>query len=549
MLVASIARGDSAAAYWLTDVFQKWLDPLRLEISSYTHIVRRPRFVTPEIINSDWQEIQAHLEIEPFAHERLNAPSGVYQAVLRNYWVDCCCLAIYLLILWGKHSGIGEPLALRVVKGVLDGEIFKAGGGIHGDRRPLSSLNDLLSSLLRQYFADGGHRNGYRSRLDKLMELLQDITSPEMVSGRVYSGYGGKDLDSVKDGQIFLLCSMAKSDWSPTQGFTNDIRLLATSNDDVARDMLNYLQSLITRLPQIEYSEWSNAFSYLRGGVADESGFNEAKQRVEKATQYLIDFIKNLRNEELRTAQIDPNRLLLIARSASNAAFKKESAEVPVSLFDTVEHSNRTFDKRRLIIENCEKGEYTDPLMAQLPGNEAEWSAETVKDHVTHSVMADIITHWGKVISVDASTPERYWQELKNAATSIVAQGLQPILLIESLTRPSWIWDWGQPHIGRYKRPDDLHIKKQENETAGYIAHLNETAVYQAPIAPGASLVLPRETFKRIVFTNFQNGYPVEVSTEGTEKDELVNLIFEWAYKIDLDTCTVSRLEYHGEEE
>lgn len=284
MFVSSVAKGDSSAAEWMADVLQKWLGHLRLAAAPNGRILRYQRFVTLEIFSKEWEEVQRHLELEPLEHERLNAPSEVFTAALRNYWVDSCCVALYLLVMLGKRRETGDMLALRIARGMLEGHVLKGGGGAYEEVRPLRSFNDLLSALLRQYFAAGGYRMGYRARLDSLTESLQAAREPEMVPGRVYGGWGGKDLDSVKDGQIILLSCMATSDFIPSHGFTDSLRHLAR-DDDTARDMIDYCHSIISRLPQVEFSEWGEAISNIRGSRVDEATFNEAKEVVRKALE------------------------------------------------------------------------------------------------------------------------------------------------------------------------------------------------------------------------------------------------------------------------
>lgn len=263
----------------------------------------------------------------------------------------------------------------------------------------------------------------------------------------------------------------------------------------------------------------------------------------------IIEFLKNIRNERLKTANLDPRRLLSIARSASRTGFGKESGGLPICLFNVVELSTETFQEHRLVITDYEKGSLTEPLMAPTVLNEEEWFAETVKEHVAADVMPEILSQLESV-AVDASTAEQYWSELKKAAQSIVAGGLYPILLVDNRTRPRWISDWGFPPMeDHYKRPDDLRIQKRETEKCRYyIAHFNEIAVYTAPIPPGASLVMPKELFKRIVFTKFENGLPIEVFCEPTGRDEVINLVLKWAHKIESETYAITRLEYHGNE-
>jgi hypothetical protein len=150
--------------------------------------------------------------------------------------------------------------------------------------------------------------------------------------------------------------------------------------------------------------------------------------------------------------------------------------------------------------------------------------------------------------TVDGSTPDRYWNELKKFSQSIIEQGLHPILLVETRVHPSWIADWCWPSgSDEYERPVDLHVTRGETEASSqYIIHFNQIAVYRAPLGPGASFLLPCELLKKIAFTRFGSGYPVEVSYESTENHALVNLILKWSQKVDLERYPMIKLQYHS---
>lgn len=428
------------------------------------------------------------------------------------------------------------------MKSIIAGRELRAGGGAFHKKKPFDSLDGAFTSLLRQYFAD----ESYRSRLDYMVENLQSLLQAEMVPGRIYSGWGSQDLDSVKDGQIFLLCVMAKSEWRPAEVLSNYVRQLASADDTVARSMTEFLKSIIKRLDREDSKEWKAAFLCVREIEVDNGEFSIAIETVKKRIQEFIDFIDNLRSEKLKEAPISSRRLLAISGFASSLAFSKETANLPIAFFKTIKKFQAKLAEQQVTINNLEKGQFTDPLLAPLVINEKEWYAETIKQYVAGFVMADILK-MVNMLTVDGSTPDKYWNQLKSAATKLTSSGLQTILLVENATIPEWIWDWGWPESeDRFKRPDDLHVSRLESETVvpGYIGHFNDIAVYTAPIPHGASYVFALETFKEITFTEFNSGYPVDVSCEPTQNFALVNLILKWGQSINLEPHIVTRIEY-----
>jgi hypothetical protein len=245
MLCECVARGDKDAAESMVDVLQKWLSEISYSLDDFVRI-HRDRFITMGLFTKDWDNVKNTIEIEPYYYEKSNVTSAVFASALKNYWIDGCCLVIYLFSIWGKKCDCKQSLPFSLVKSIIGGRELRAGGGGFHKRKPFDSLDGAFTSLLRQYFAD----ESYRARLDFMVENLQSVLRPEMVPGRIYSGWGSQDLDFVKDGQIFLLCVMAKSEWRPAEVLSDYVRQLAFTDDTVARNMTEFLKSIIKRLDQ-----------------------------------------------------------------------------------------------------------------------------------------------------------------------------------------------------------------------------------------------------------------------------------------------------------
>ena len=542
MLCECSARGDKDAAESMADVLQKWLSEISYSLPDLASASRRNKFITTGLFTKDWDNVKSTIEIEPYYYEKLNVTSIVFASALKNYWIDGCCLIIYLFSIWGKQCDCKHSLPFFIIKSIIEGRELRAGGGGFHKRKPFDSLDGVFTSLLRQYFAD----ESYRSRLDFIVENLQSVLRPEMIPGRIHSGWGRQDLNSVKDGQIFLLCVMAKSEWRPAKVLSDYVRQLASDDDAVARNITEFLKSIITRLGQEDFMEWKTAFLCVREIEVDNGEFSNAIDQVKKCIQELIDFIADLRSKKLKEAPISSIRLLEIAGFASSLAFSKETANLPIAFFKTIKKSQAKLTERQVTINNLEKGQFTDQPLAPLVVNEKEWYAETIKQYVAGFVMADILK-MVNILTVDGSTPDKYWNQLKSAANKLTSSGLKTILLVENATIPEWIWDWGWPESeDRFKRPDDLHVRRRESETTvtGYIGHFNDIAVYVAPIRSGASYVFALETFNEITFTEFENGHLVDVSCEPTKNFALVDLILKWGQSINLKLHPVTRLEY-----
>jgi hypothetical protein len=257
--------------------------------------------------------------------------------------------------------------------------------------------------------------------------------------------------------------------------------------------------------------------------------------------------VKGLRDEQLAQAKIDDTRLFALAKAASRLAFDKQTGGVPVCLFKHLETLGEKYEEHGVNLK-YERGALTKPLMTQLAADEEEWFADSMKMQVSRYVMFRVIQQ-AMILTVDAASPEKYWEQVKKAAASVEGEGFEPILLLENRTRPSWVWDWGwfAGQEDRHKRPNDLRITRRESHTTcdEYVGHFNEIAVYQAPISVGSSVLFPRQILKCIFFTKFENGYSVNVSWERHADPNFVNLKLAWAQRIELEDYPITRLQYH----
>jgi hypothetical protein len=104
-----------------------------------------------------------------------------------------------------------------------------------------------------------------------------------------------------------------------------------------------------------------------------------------------LDVLSAQRDERIRTATIDPNRLREIALAASKTGFDKESGAFPIGLFQEIAQTaqvlqNWTYRERHA------RGEFTTPLMAQLASNEESWWAKTMREYAAVVVLHDVLT-------------------------------------------------------------------------------------------------------------------------------------------------------------
>jgi len=379
-----------------------------------------------------------------------------------------------------------------------------------------------------------------------VVDDIAGIRKPEMVSGRIYSGWGEDDYASLRDGQMVLLCLAVPEHWNPGGSFKGLIQQWAAENDVALRDLETYLGQLILRLEHQEFQGYQSIFNCLKEGAGD-NAFTDASTSVKQGLEDLLDTIKSVREQSLVNLAISQSRLREVALWVSSKAFSKDLAAFPVSVFNRIQSVTTQGQEYTLNINSMNKGEFTEPEMVQRAVNESDWFSKSFREYTAGQVMADILKALSPV-KTDASSPDQYWEQIKRGAIDIRAKKLTPILLVDNPTQPEWLWKWSlSEYDENTERPKDLRMLRDKalDGSSGYQGSLNDIAVYIAPIPHGASFLIARESLGAIRFTDFGDDIFVKVEHSlVADKPSLINLHLKWAYEMDIEKYPALELRY-----
>ncbi|WP_155831840.1 hypothetical protein [Hylemonella gracilis] len=552
MLLAAVLRGDQAAAEWLADVLSKWWGTLDFDHGPY-QLYDKTAFITVDDLKLDWPAFCAKFGLESAddeAQERLRPElqQGAFQAALRNYWTDVRLLSIELMLDWVRAVPVataGSSLAFEIASGFLTGKQWKTGG------QAVDALSDLsppeyLVAKVRQFAASGELRGGYVGRLDRFVERVKDMRRPNMVSSRVYSFGGADDVESLQKSQLELLVVLANSDWGLPRSLQHqldvwfDPRVDQYSSIEILRSRLNNWLARLGEQPGLSVDHIDLLKDRGRPGVTAQAAIEYVRTGLLAAQQAL-----DVRREETLAAQpIDPNRLLEIGRFASSTGFDKEKGRFPIHLFP-IGSMAETLEDFTISFTQIRRGELTQMQMEQRAVNEEEYFADAMAQQVAIVVLRDVL-HRSDIKEVAVHDSAAYWKALKEESQKILAKGGIPILLLDNSTRPDWVWDWQHSDFGtEHKRPHDLQVRRREGQGAGYLCDFNDIEVFVAPLPIGQSILLSREAFRALTFTNYGNDLFVKVEVDelnGTKN--LVDLKLTFSRKVEVGESRVVRLVY-----
>lgn len=552
MLLAAVLRGDQAAAEWLADVLSKWLGTLAFDHEPY-QLYDKTAFITIDDLGLAWPAFCTKFGLESDdaeSQERFSPDlqQGAFQAALRNYWTDVRLLTIELMLDWVRAvpaATASSSLAFEIAAGLLTGKQWKGGGQAVDSLSELSPPEYLVAKV-RQIAASGEWRGGYVGRLDRFVERLKDMRRPNMVSSRVYSFGGADDVESLQESQLELLAILGTGAWSLPHSLQRqmdvwfDARFDQYSSIDILRGRLKSWLERLDAQPGLSVEHIDLMKARVRHGVPAQAAIEHAKAGLLAAQQAL----EGRREETLAAQPIDRNRLLEIGCYASATAFSKEKGHFPVHLFP-IGSTAENLEDFTLTFTQVRRGELTQLQMEQRAVNEAKYFADAMAQQVAVVVLSDVL-HRSEVKELAVQDAEAYWKALQAEAHLVVAKGGTPILLLDNATRPDWVWDWQRADFGATrKRPDNLQVRRREGRGAGYQCDFNDIEVYVAPLPIGQSLLLSREAFRALTFTDYGDGRFVQaevVELEGAKN--LVDLKLTFSRRVEIGEPGVTRLAY-----
>lgn len=545
MLMQCIHRGDETGMEWILDVLLKWFPELESQFDVYPYFLKRERLVTFETTRKSWEEAKLAIDIEGGGFTDEDSPKALFAVALRNYWIDACCVVSYITAMLGRKGITENSLQVRLLKHVLSGTTPRSGSEPFQGGRAIGDATELLTAIIRQYHSQGAYREGYRARLDGLVERVRSLTKERMVSSRVYSGWGADDLSSTTDGQLVLLALFLTDSWKPVGEIYNTISKWVSSDNTKVRELRHDLKQWKQRIEQPEFEEYRLLFNLVKGKIEEEDFFSRAVESLSKWISTIVDEIDKIMADTIRSVKIDEARLIQVGKWASADAFGKASGAFPLPLFEKVEAVERQLSPRSLTLKGVAKGEYTCPLMSSLPINEDEWFGKTMRDYVAANILDEVIRKLSPE-KRDGGSPEKYWKNISHYAEEMEQAGKQAILIIENPTIPFWIYDWTDRYRGPGQDvPRDLKAwHSPDINSESYLGHLNNVAVYSARIPSGSSYLLASESFMSLEYTRFPDGRSVTLDPISTENEGIIDLKLTCWLDIKVDLYPSVKLTY-----
>jgi hypothetical protein len=514
MAARAAKAGERRAIGWTVDMLLKWHGQFESSWSVQPHYAMLRPVVTVSLLDRSQEALPEIPIMQPGAPAD---PRGVIAAAIENLWTDTLSvLACSLIGLMGEASGSGliEDGPSEAAAALFCNQSFDPQAANHPRSAPLG-FGAVLRSTLR-LVGSGGTRDGsYSAAMSGLAEAIDGLSGPNYIANRLYSWWGMASVQSQAQAQVLLLLAAvevpavgapAATGMSP--GLT---ALLLPPDDRDRRRLQEHLNEMTTALDGLDAGRGSLVVGTLRRQPCSGPDYVDRVTAGRRILEQCKATIQAARQAAIEAAVTDPTRLLAVAAAAAKP-LSREAVVFPASLFREVRLTDATLKRATYRIQ-VPRGDYTAPLLGDLPADE-NWWAQTTAPWSSALLFHDS-TATVPVTRRRRTAPQAWWRACKDAVAAVQAAGQTPII-VRWGGYPLWLARWEYESSGR---PTDLVITREPKMGPGFDFYLSGTPMFQCPGTAGATWVFGRELFDTAEFHRFPNGLAIDVGFERDPAD------------------------------
>lgn len=504
-LVARAAwLGDTLATNWTCDLMLHWRKQVAdgsIRHRNYGQV--RVEGLTPQVLQRNWEQVD---EIQLAPNGETFSPSLLFDEILHNAWRDHVSVLASVCIHWAIQSLV-DSAATHAARMLLQGEKYDEGDSSLRPQSAISCVEFLISSL--RIVGSGSHftEGSFARQIDHLLEDLGRWGDTPRVSMRIYSHDGGLSFSMLPSSQALALLAITPNPAS----ISGPLRRLLTQGDDEALSRKrDFLTSLATAVEELDQEQQFDLLAALTP-QDNELSFNARRDHALRLLTQSLDILNGYRDQAILDAVIDNDRIAEVASAAASKVSSK--SEFPHNLFNEIVTTDDDLEKCTINFGGLNKGEFSNPQMAQIPLNEQKFWREAVSDQVSDIVWLDIVKKicseefTSQISNIECQNSSAFWQVVRDGSAQIKADGDDPLLVIDNKSFPEFLFDWQWPTgDGSARKPEDLTITNEVGKESAYEFTMNNTPVYRARIETGVAYLLPSRLFRRLRFHDYGEG-------------------------------------------
>ena len=511
MLVAACYRGDEVTTEWLGSTLQGWLWNLDSQADMIAQLEPSlSGWLTTSIFSKSWEDVVGMCG--PSAQAR-----NIFLIALRNYWLDCRCLVVYLCLNEALNCNAAVSFAGKIAGKVLHG-LHTMGGGVAivGNRQLAGSFSDAFIQILRQSVIIPNETDYYNLRLSMLVQRVRHEASVPLVSGRPSIAMGNLDLSSLRKSQALYLAIASRQVSGSSLRVTEYVRHLVRNNIGNNKQQIQILTEALREALEIPLANsLQQALESVCGGPVNMHTAMIRENLREASTEAGLEYQAIVSAMPLSRTRLDS-----LEAELSAYLLHEPKRAGPLGLFGSVVATSGVAPETRFVVsDDAPKAEFTEPPLTLPMFSQSSNVLGVVLENLGYKGLEDVLSAVQPIV-VDASDVHKYVDHLSKAANTLRHGGLTPIVIADIVSLPDWFI--GLPNQRQTMiLPSDIEITFSRDEAfEQYRCHINGVPVYQVMMGnAGSSFVLARESFSHLYLSQSVDDRVVKALWEPKDGD------------------------------
>lgn len=503
-LALAVWNEDPLGAERYRDMLLRWFATVKPGISEVYLFMKHKCLLTPDLYSLDWTSVRARLD--PFVRDAPHldlAPETLFFVVLRRAFDDALAVTAAVTLSWymkgqqGTDIG-GSTAALLMRRQLIDGDGTEPFAGAEAQ---ITNFRWLFDMVIREAVSEQLNEGRYGSTLDTLVGDLDQMSERRMVSGRVYSSWGGRGLDSMAPPLIALL--LAALPESGDAGVVAELDAIA-AQDILLADRDASLRRIIFGIEQLgkalDQATADPALALGYGIFVAGGDLAGAITRLKAVFSESVAAMETRRTQRLRGLPLDAQKMEALRVMLLSAQISVDDELFLFKNLHIKQSQSQGSEIKEFSVGTVDKGDLSDPNMsASSPGLE-ELIASMFREYLAREIRWKFFRQPRKVIQIAADYPGDYWQQVE---TEHALMGVPAALLVpyDPIGVDITSWMYGQPE-GKPDRVRIEHLNRGNGGGLGYIATINDLDVYTASdIEKHISLLVPTDAGASITYS------------------------------------------------
>ena len=411
----------------LRDLLLRWVQPFYGNLQS-SYVFATTLLFTPDMINQDWSSVQTYVASHvrfPQEHVQSGPVSGI---MLWEVHADVVCICGLVALHWYATRQQPSEVTSQAAAFTSNRQLRPTDGSTLTGMESKTTFRLIFDFTIRYALNPRFAEARYSATLDSLVRHLTDLTSPRMVSGRVYGGFGINGVDTSRPS---LLAAMAAT--LPAQGDDG----VATLIDDLKADLLfeddKTVRTFIWTIPQMVQSldgaQETESFERAARALNPDVELSTASRRLRDILNAAVLGFDMLRKDRLRTAPLDETRMEAVRRHVTNAVLTNGPSIACFRGYSIHRRVGGEIASTQTEFGEIDKGAFVSPPMSDLTFEDLPpLFVDVSRDYLTNLLWHGLYHRPKRTVAEDVtSSTEPFWRRVVAEASTV---GPDPIVIV-----------------------------------------------------------------------------------------------------------------------